>query len=196
MENTDKPLGAPNLNADTHSASNDSPQPVAPKRKLNWKGFGIGIIAVIIIEFFAITMLQQGDPQIALVTPTPKPTAPVDKVAETMVSITKHGGLCQTGKECSSSRNILADGTIQNGKETKKLTPEQTKKLKDLIASTDFAAIKAKPFLGTCPIAYDGQETTYLFYTNDGAKEEIPSCKYEIDPNQPLIKFINENVLK
>ncbi len=200
MENNDKPLGTPNLNEETPSSSaNNSSQtpPPTQKRKLNWKGFGIGIIAVIVIEFLAVTMLQQGDPQISLLTPTPKPTAPVDQYVPILASITQQGGLCQTGKVCSTSINVYEDGVIKiDDKESKKITKEQVNEFKRLIATTDFTALKSKPFTGTCPTASDGQEILYLFYTDKGTKEDVPSCKYEIDTNQPLFKFTNENILK
>lgn len=47
------------------------------KRKLNWKGFAFGVVAVIIIEFLAIAMLQSGDPQIQVqetISPSISPT--------------------------------------------------------------------------------------------------------------------------
>lgn len=75
MDNQDQPLGAPHLQNNTEEETKTS-----SKRKLNWKGFGIGIIAVIIIEFIAITALQSGDPQIqnpTQPTPTITPTTTI-----------------------------------------------------------------------------------------------------------------------
>jgi hypothetical protein len=73
MDEQDKPLGAPKVQSD-HS-SDQTPQQ-KPKRKLNWKGFAIGIIIVIIIEFFAISMLNSPDPEIPIQPPTESsPTA-------------------------------------------------------------------------------------------------------------------------
>lgn len=63
MNDQDKPLGAPDLSNDQKT---NAEQPPKAKRKLNWKGFFIGIIAVIIIEFFAISMLNSPDPDISI----------------------------------------------------------------------------------------------------------------------------------
>lgn len=69
----DKPLGAPDLSSDKKTIL-----PVPPKdlkKKLNWKGFFIGIIIVIIIEFIAISMLNNPDPEIPIPQqPDPTPT--------------------------------------------------------------------------------------------------------------------------
>jgi hypothetical protein len=71
MNDQDKPIGAPNLHTDApHDEQSQTPQqPEKQKRKLNWKGFGIGIIAVIIIEFFAVSMLNSPDPEIPIAPP-------------------------------------------------------------------------------------------------------------------------------
>jgi hypothetical protein len=198
MNDQDQPLGAPNFHSNTQSADSNQP-PKKPKRKLNWKGFGIGVIAVIVIEFFAISMLQMGEPQInppETPVPTAKPTVQADSAESILVSVTKRGGLCQQGQDCSSTIIVTEDGTIQdNENKTKKLTEDQTNELKKLITSSDFAAIKKTPFTGTCPIAFDGQEIVYVFSTKSGIKEEIPSCTYQVDENAPIFKFMSTNVL-
>jgi hypothetical protein len=53
------------------------------------------------------------------------------------------------------------------------------------VARADFAAIKAKPFTGTCPTAYDGSEVTYTFAAASGS-QVLPSCKYALDARHPL----------
>jgi hypothetical protein len=53
------------------------------------------------------------------------------------------------------------------------------------IAQADFATLKSHPFTGTCPIAYDGQETIYVFATASGA-QRIASCEVVVDPTAPL----------
>jgi hypothetical protein len=70
MEDKDQPLGAPNLGTENqHAEPNQQQQPPKPKRKLNWKGFGFGIIAVIVIEFFAVSMLNSPDPELPIAPP-------------------------------------------------------------------------------------------------------------------------------
>ena len=53
------------------------------------------------------------------------------------------------------------------------------------ITKADFVALKSRPFTGTCPVAYDGQETIYTFATASGA-ERIASCEVVVDPAAPL----------
>ncbi|MBA3724122.1 MAG: hypothetical protein H0W89_04525 [Candidatus Levybacteria bacterium] len=72
MDENDKPIGAPTIHNET-SAESQIQTPQKPKHKLNWKAFGIGIIAVIIIEVLAVSMLQSGDPQIPIAPPQDEP---------------------------------------------------------------------------------------------------------------------------
>ena len=53
------------------------------------------------------------------------------------------------------------------------------------IAATDFAALKAKPFTGECPIAFDGQELIFEFATLAGT-QRLASCEVDIDWGHPL----------
>lgn len=199
MNEQDKPLGTPNLHADT--PIDQAPTPQKTKRKLNWKGFFIGIAAVIVIEFFAVSMLNSPDPEIPIqppnASPTPTKTAAVPTVVKNEVaSITSRGGMCQQGKSCESTVAVFENGLVtRDGAETKKLTHEQIAELKGLIAVTDFTSIKSKKFAGTCPIAYDGQEQVYRF-TTEKKIEELPGCTYELDMDAtPLFKFVNSVII-
>ncbi|MBI2777096.1 MAG: hypothetical protein HYX57_07510 [Chloroflexi bacterium] len=58
-----------------------------------------------------------------------------------------------------------------------------------VIEAADFAAIRATPFTGTCPVAFDGQEVVYEFTTSHGL-ERIESCTTEVDPNHPLFRAV------
>ena len=58
-----------------------------------------------------------------------------------------------------------------------------------LIEATDFEAIRAHPFTGTCPVAFDGQEVVYEFTTSDGV-ERIESCVTEVDPQHALFEAV------
>ena len=53
------------------------------------------------------------------------------------------------------------------------------------IKATDFDAIRARPFTGECPVAFDGQEFIYEFGAPTGV-ERIASCETEIDPDNPV----------
>lgn len=72
MDKNDKPLGTPISHTDT-PGQDPTQTSLKAKKKLNWKAFGIGVIAVIIIEILAISMLQSGDPQIPIEPPQDEP---------------------------------------------------------------------------------------------------------------------------
>jgi len=52
--------------------------------------------------------------------------------------------------------------------------------LQQAIAAADFAAIKSRPFVDTCPTAYDGMEIVVDFNTPTGT-EHIEGCQVAID---------------
>lgn len=198
MEEKDSPLGAPNLQSGQPTDPSQPALPSKPKRKLNWKGFAIGIVAVIVIEFFAISMLNSPDPEIPIQPPqqTPSVTATVAPTAQNaeVLSVTKRGGLCAPGKLCSTITTVLSDGSVtREGKDIKKLSKEQITSLQQQIKQTDFEAIKQSKFTGTCPTAYDGQETVYTI-NSESTKEELPSCTYNLDLKIPLFSFIEANI--
>ena len=58
------------------------------------------------------------------------------------------------------------------------------------ISKADFGALKSRPFTGTCPVAFDGQETIYTFATPSGAVR-IASCEVEVDPSDPLFVAVS-----
>jgi hypothetical protein len=57
------------------------------------------------------------------------------------------------------------------------------------VATTDFAAIRARPFTGECPVNFDGQETIYEFGA-PGGTQRIATCETDIDPNHPLFQAV------
>jgi hypothetical protein len=70
------------------------------------------------------------------------------------------------------------------------VTAESIDVLHTAIDSTDFEAIRSRPFLGTCPTAFDGQELVYTIATPHGA-ERIASCDVEVDPQAPLFVAVH-----
>lgn len=109
--------------------------------------------------------------------------------ASTLLTVKLSGGHCING-QCETVREIATDGAYAvadgTGAQTSgTLDPALLDELKAQIAQADFAQIKAQPFTGTCPIAYDGQEATYTFHTAAGA-ETFSSCEVGIDPTSPL----------
>lgn len=105
-----------------------------------------------------------------------------------LVTIEAHGGLCPEG-ECRSLVAIERDGRLHrlapDTGEMATLEPRIVTAIEVAIASTDFAALRSRPFTGTCPTAFDGQELIYTFATPSG-EERLASCEVEIDSAHPL----------
>ena len=107
----------------------------------------------------------------------------------TILTITTSGGHCVYGG-CSSEIQIRADGSyhIKDGSGAERdgtLDAKEGAALTQQIAAADFEALRAQPFTGTCPIAYDGQELTYTFQTQSGS-QTLASCQVAIDETSPL----------
>jgi hypothetical protein len=104
------------------------------------------------------------------------------------VTVETRGGECPD-RACGSTVVIEADGRVHATAPTAVelgLLPAVTLEgLATEISKTDFGALKSRPFTGTCPVAFDGQETIYTFGTASGA-DRIASCEVEIDPSEPV----------
>lgn len=135
-----------------------------------------------------LAILPQPTDTVATVAPTAA-VAP-DILANALVTVFSHGGLCMNGNVCERRVTINKDGTILvDGTRKGTLSKSVLQELEQLIQSADFAAIKAKKFAGTCPVAYDGQEQVYTFYLAKRT-EKIASCEYEVDEKSPLFKSL------
>jgi hypothetical protein len=101
--------------------------------------------------------------------------------------------MCRTGT-CRSVIAIEADGRVHrtepDATEISQVTADTINLLRTAIDSTDFEAIRSRPFLGTCPTAFDGRELVYTIATPHGA-ERIASCDVEVDPQVPLFVAIH-----
>ena len=110
-----------------------------------------------------------------------------------LVTVVATGGMCSTGT-CRSVFAIETDGRVHQtepeASEISQVTAESIDVLQTAIDSTDFEAIRSRPFLGTCPTAFDGQELVYMIATAHGA-ERIASCDVEVDPQAPLFVAIH-----
>ena len=65
------------------------------------------------------------------------------------------------------------------------VSAEQLRTLSTLIATTDFAVIRSRPFTGECPTAFDGQEVVFEFATPTGP-QRIATCEVEVDFGLPV----------
>ena len=125
----------------------------------------------------AVTMLLVG---CAVVGEAPVGSGP-------LVTVTTRGGECFEGP-CGSSIVIERDGTVHEAakptNEIGTVPPDLLSALDAAVKTTDFAAVRAVPFTGECPVNYDGQETIYEFGA-PGGLERVASCETEIDPAHP-----------
>jgi hypothetical protein len=94
-----------------------------------------------------------------------------------IVSVTRHGGLCVTGSECRSTLRI-GDTTISgDGYRSRRLKESERAALLRAIHTLDAQYLRAHPFAGTCPTAYDGSESIYRFR---GFPRALASCTYDL----------------
>ena len=120
----------------------------------------------------------QSIPAVASLVPTAGP----------LVTVTTRGGECPEGP-CGSITIIERDGRLHMTQpeiaEFGTIPAAAFNALEAAVESTDFAAIRTKPFRGECPVNFDGQEAIYEFATSSGI-ERLESCQVEIDPAHPL----------
>jgi hypothetical protein len=94
-----------------------------------------------------------------------------------IASVTRHGGLCVTGTECRSTLRI-DDTTISGGGYApRRLKASERLALVRAIGTLDAKYLRAHPFVGTCPTAYDGSESVYRFR---GFPRSLASCTYDL----------------
>jgi hypothetical protein len=93
-----------------------------------------------------------------------------------LVVVVKHGGLCMIGNDCRLVLRIT-DTTIWDGHRSRPLTPAARRSLVSAIHGLTASYLRTHPFKGTCPMAYDGQESIYRFR---GFTPSIPSCRYDV----------------
>jgi hypothetical protein len=110
-----------------------------------------------------------------------------------LVSVETRGGHCVAGAPCGTIVVLDSDGRVRTAAEPPielgTVPSEDVTGLVALIEATDFAAIRAHPFTGTCPVAFDGQEVVYEFTTSGGV-ERIESCVTEVNPRHALFEAV------
>jgi hypothetical protein len=123
----------------------------------------------------------------------PSTLAPSASPSRPLVTVETRGGMCAQGA-CDSTIAIEADGRVHAiapaPAELGTLPDRTLEAITTEIAQADFAALTSRPFTGTCPIAFDGQETIYTFTTTSGA-QRIASCEVVVDPAAPLFVAVS-----
>jgi hypothetical protein len=98
------------------------------------------------------------------------------------------GGMCMDGP-CDSSVILERDGRVHSAakppNELGRVSAQSYAALDAAIQTTDFAAMRAKPFAGECPIAFDGQKQIFEFSVG-GSTQRLDSCESELDWSSPL----------
>ena len=116
-----------------------------------------------------------------------------------LLAITAVGGLCRDtghGHMCSSTVVVHDDGSYRVSGDVPQelkgaLAQQLIQRLRTAIEHADFTALRATPFTGPCPTAWDGQELTYTFSTPHGP-EQISSCRTAIDHKTPVFQTVSE----
>lgn len=105
-----------------------------------------------------------------------------------LVTVSMRGGMCMDGP-CDRSVILERDGRVHEAAKPPNdlgvVGPEAMANLTAVVAAADYAAIKAKPFTGECPVNFDGQELIFEFAVGTGT-QRIASCEVEIDWGSPL----------
>jgi len=125
------------------------------------------------------SIASSASPSAVISSPTP---------SRPLVTVETRGGMCAQGA-CGSTIVIEADGRVHAiapaPAELGTAPGRGLEALNTEIAQADFAALTSHPFAGTCPIAFDGQETVYTFSIGSDT-QRIASCEVIIDPAAPL----------
>jgi hypothetical protein len=105
-----------------------------------------------------------------------------------LVTVEVRGGMCPEGL-CDQTVILERDGRVHAAakppNDLGRITADAYNALDAAIRATDFAALRAKPFTGECPVAFDGQELVFEFSVA-GKTERLASCETEIDWGSPL----------
>ena len=94
-----------------------------------------------------------------------------------IATIVRHGGLCVSGSECRTVFRITDRTISAPGYVPRRLAPADRLALLRAIKLLNMPYLRAHPFTGTCPIAYDGSESIYRFR---GFARPLPSCTYDL----------------
>lgn len=125
---------------------------------------------------------------VALALASAAPTQPggTDPDPPPLVTVEVLGGLCLYGG-CYTRIDIHADATwhLAEGfgepvsEASGTLGGERIERIATLIAAADFARLRAVPFSGTCPTAYDGPQFVYTFAVGE-EPEVLDSCASDL----------------
>jgi hypothetical protein len=94
-----------------------------------------------------------------------------------IATVVRHGGLCLSGSECRTVFRITDTTISAPGYVPRRLAPAERLALLRAVKLLSVPSLRAHPFTGTCPTAYDGSESIYAFR---GFTRRLPSCTYDL----------------
>ncbi len=110
-----------------------------------------------------------------------------------LMSVELRGGECFAAP-CGMTVTLERDGRVHGATKPPNdlgIVPvDQVRTLDRLIATTDFAIVRSRPFVGDCPTSFDGQEIVFQFATPSGV-QRIESCEFAIDYGLPLFVAVS-----
>ena len=113
--------------------------------------------------------------------------------ANPLMTVVVTGGAC-AAPACATTIFVERDGRVHQAAKPPNdlgtVPPDALAALDAAIKSADFVAIKAHPFTGQCPTAYDGQEIAFEFDA-PGGTERISTCEVAVDWGQPLFVAVS-----
>jgi hypothetical protein len=117
--------------------------------------------------------------------PTPEPFP--------LLSVETKGGECPSGM-CTRLVNVEGDGRLHEviplDQVIGQASPALVEALQVEIERANYQLILSRPFTGTCPTAYDGQQLIYTFHLPTGDRT-VDTCKVAVDPNHPLFVAVS-----
>jgi hypothetical protein len=117
--------------------------------------------------------------------------APV--AAGPLLTVELRGGECFAAP-CGTTVVLDRDGRVHAAAKPPNdlgtVPTDELRVLDRLIATTDYAIIRGRPFIGDCPTAYDGQEIVFEF-SAPGGVQRIASCEIAIDYGLPLFVAVS-----
>jgi hypothetical protein len=110
-----------------------------------------------------------------------------------LLSVETRGGECFAAP-CGMTVFLDRDGSVHAAAKPPNtlgsIPVDQMQTLSALIATTDFSVIRARPFTGECPTAFDGQEIVFTFAAPSGP-QRIGTCEVDVDFGLPLFVAVS-----
>ena len=119
-------------------------------------------------------------------------SAQAQKSRMLLLECSEIGGLTPKGQYTATFR-VARTGMIQHEcmgkKKTSKLSQADLTLLTREVDTANYAAITANPSGKMSPAAYDGTQTTYIFY-GKGQRQEVAPYKFNVPPKTTLFKIV------